>query len=113
MPVGHADLRTAETTEFILLLPSSVLDDEARRDALLGRMEAAFPGSTFRAAECERLETPDGQPLLVTDPMVIPLMGSANTDGDPEPLRRRPPDHRMHEMLSTLRTFIAGASALN
>jgi hypothetical protein len=105
--------RYPETTEFIVLLPAAILEDEERRGTLLGRMEAAFPGSSFRAVQCERLRDPEGEPLIVSDPLVVPMIGSAGDGSKPEPMRRRPSDTRMGEITNALAIFLAGEKALS
>lgn len=105
--------RCPETTEFIVLLPEAIVDDGDRCASLLNRMEAAFPGSRFRVARCERLQDPDGRPLIMSDPLVVPMMGNAGDGSKPEPMRRRPSDARIGEISTALVAFIAGGQALN
>lgn len=105
--------RYPETTEFIVLLPEAIVDDEDRCSALLNRMEATFPGSRFRAARCERLQDPNGRPLIMSDPLVVPMMGCAGDGLKREPMRRRPSDARMVEITAAMTAFIGGAKALN
>lgn len=105
--------RCPETTEFIVLLPEALLEDEDQRGSLLGRMEAAFPGASFRAVQCERLQSPEGEPLVISDPLVVPMMGSASDGSKPEPMRRRPSDARLAEITSALAVFLGGEKALS
>lgn len=112
MPSTCPDLCTPETTEFIVLLPAAVVEDEDRRENLLDGLEAAFPGSTFRAVQSESLRNPEGEKLVITEPLVVPMMGDANS-GEHEPIRRRPSDERMHEMMATLQALLSGATSLH
>lgn len=112
MPAACPDLCTPETTEFIVLLPEAVVDDEERRQGLIGGLEASFPGSTFRAVQFESLRDSEGQHLVISEPLVVPMMGDANT-GIPEPIRRRPSDDRMHDMMATLRALLSDATSLH
>lgn len=112
MPAACPDLCTPETTEFIVLLPAAVVEDEERRENLLDGLKAAFPGSTFRAVQSESLRNPEGQHLVISEPLVVPMMGDANT-GIPEPVRRRPSDDRMHDMMATLQALLSGAANLH
>lgn len=112
MPAACPDLCTPETTEFLVLLPRTVVDDEDRRENLLDGLEAAFPGSTFRAVQFESLRDPEGDRLVISEPLVVPVMGDANT-GIPEPIRRRPSDERMHDMMATLQALLSDATSLH
>lgn len=112
MPTACPDLCTPETTEFIVLLPAAVVENEERRENLLDGLEAAFPGSRFRAVQSESLRNPAGRRLVISEPLVVPIMGDANT-GIPEPIRRRPSDERMHDMMATLQALLSAPASLN
>lgn len=113
MPAARSDLCTPETTEFMVLLPDDVLDDPPRRAGLVDRLEASFPGSNFRTAHCESLCDPEGQRLIITEPLIVPVMGTAGDGSQREPMRRRPSPALLNEMMSTLFAFLAGRSALH
>jgi hypothetical protein len=115
MPVSRRDpfAGLPETTEFMVLLPEVILEDEDRRDDLLDHLEAAFPGASFRAVRCECLRSPEGAPVVINDPLVVPVMGSAGEGADPKSQRRRPSDDRMRDIMGTMTAFIGGAAALN
>ncbi len=102
-----------ETTQFMLLLPSTILDDDDRRADLVERLEAAFPGSTFSAAPCERLAKPGGGALLIDEPIAIPLMGSVGAEDRYSPMYRSPSPDRMAEINAALLAFINGSASLN
>lgn len=112
MPAARPDLCTPETTEFLVLLPRALVADEERRRGLIGGLEASFPGSTFRAVQFESLRDPEGDRLVISEPLVVPVMGDANT-GIPEPIRRRPSDERMLDMMATLQALLSGATSLH
>lgn len=115
MPVSRRDpfAGLPETTEFMVLLPEVILEDEDRRDDLLEHLEAAFPGSSFRAVRCESLRSPEGAPVAINDPLVVPVMGTAGEGSDPGSYRRRPSDGRMRDIMGTMTAFIGGVAALN
>ncbi len=102
-----------KTTQFMLLLPSTILDDDDRRADLVERLEAAFPGSTFSAAPCERLAKPGGGALLIDEPIAIPLMGSVGAEDRYSPMYRSPSPDRMAEINAALLAFINGSASLN
>lgn len=109
----HSDLCTPETTEFIVLLPDDVLHDEPRREGLIDRLEISFPGSTFRAVQCESLHDPEGKRLIVTEPLVVPMMGTAGDGSQPEPMRRRPSPSRMSDITATMLAYLGGPASLH
>lgn len=115
MPVSRRDpfAGLPETTEFMVLLPEVILDDDDRRDDLIDHLEAAFPGSSFRAVRCETLRSPEGAPVVINDPIVVPVMGSAGEGSVPGSYRRRPSDDHMRDIMGTMTAFIGGAEALN
>ncbi|MBP1179989.1 hypothetical protein [Methylobacterium sp. PvR107] len=115
MPAARRDpfAGCPETTQFMLLLPSTILDDESLRDQLLDRLKAAFPGSTFSAAPCESLAKPGGGTLVIDEPIAVPMMGSVGAEDRYSPMFRRPPPARMAEINAALLAFINGSASLN
>ncbi len=101
-----------EADEFALLLPTDIVDDDERRDALIDHLEAAFPGSTFRAVQGHRLDGSEA-PMVVSEPLVIPVVGTAGTGAEPGRILERPSAARMRDIMATLHAFLSGPKALN
>lgn len=102
-----------EATDFVVVLPEVVYRDRERCRTVLQTMRAAFPSASFKAVKCEWLIGPAGRDFEVDEPLVVPLMGTANGAPDRGPLRRRPSDQRMAEMQTAVRAAIGRRSGLH
>lgn len=103
---------TPEAVEFALLLPSAVMDDDDRRDALIDHLEAAFPGSSFRAVQSYSVDG-SGAPVVVAEPLVIPVVGTTGSGLEPGRVLERPSAARMQDIMATLHAFLGGPKALS
>jgi hypothetical protein len=102
-----------EASDFIILLPDEIADDDDKVQDLMDRMEAAFPEAVFQVVHSRPIKTPEGQEVTVRDAAAIPLMGFAGPGSDDSTMRRRPSDVRMREIQGALDAFLKGDAALS